>query len=58
MVYNSFVVETISVNVYVSDNSGRVVAKSLLYWKEESYEELDKWGIPVTNGVGIARLPI
>ena len=43
---------SISISVDVSDDSRRVVAIAYLYWKEEPYNELDRWGIPLTNGVG------
>ncbi len=48
----SSVTETISVGVDVSDNSGRVVANTFLYWKAEPNNEHDSWGILLTNGVG------
>jgi hypothetical protein len=48
----SFVVGTINVGVDVSDDSGRVVAIAYLYWKEEPNDELDSWGIELTNGQG------
>jgi hypothetical protein len=47
-------VGTITVSVDVSDDSGRVVAIAFLYWKEDPNNELDSWGIPLTNGVGTA----
>ena len=51
--YNSEV-GSITVSVDVSDDSGRVVAIAFLYWKEDPNNELDSWGIPLTNGVGTA----
>jgi hypothetical protein len=51
LVYSSEI-GTINVGVDVSDDSGRVVAISFLYWKEEPNNELDSLGIPLTNGQG------
>jgi len=48
----SYEAGSISVSVDVSNDSGRVVAIAYLYWKEEPYNELDRLGIPLTNGVG------
>jgi hypothetical protein len=42
---------SITVGVNVTDDSGRAVAIAYLYWKEDPYNELDSWGIPLTNGV-------
>ena len=48
------VVGEITVGVDISDDSGRAVAIAYLYWKEDPNNELDSWGIPLTNGVGNA----
>ena len=45
---------SITVGVDVTDDSGRAVAIAYLYWKEDPNNELDSWGIPLTNGVGNA----
>jgi hypothetical protein len=51
LVYSSEV-GTINVGVDVSDDSDRVVAIAYLCWKEEPNDELDSWGIELTNGQG------
>jgi hypothetical protein len=43
----------ITVGVDVSDDSSRAVVIAYLYWKEDpNINDLDSWGIPLTNGVG------
>jgi hypothetical protein len=49
--YN-FEAGSIIVGVDVSDDSGRAVAIAYLYWKEDPNNELDGWGISLTNGFG------
>jgi hypothetical protein len=43
---------SITVGVDVSNDSGRAIAVAYLYWKEDTNNELDSWGISLTNGVG------
>jgi len=45
---------SISVGVDVSDYSGSAVTIAYLYWAEDPNNELDRWGISLTNGVGNA----
>ena len=39
-------------NIMHADGAGTKSSLAYLYWKEDPYNELDSWGIPLTNGVG------